>query len=107
MKILSLDTSAEVCTAALCEDSKLIAETTVNTGNTHSQTLLPVIEQLLKISETAVSEIDCFACSTGPGSFTGVRIGVSTIKGMAYGKNKPCVSVSTLEALAYKGATAN
>ena len=101
MKILSLDTTAEVCTAALCEDSKLIAEMTVNTGNTHSQTLLPVIEQLLKITETAVSEIDCFACSTGPGSFTGVRIGVSTIKGMAYGKNKPCVSVSTLEALAY------
>ena len=101
MKILSLDTSAEVCTAALCEDSKLIAETTVNTGNTHSQTLLPVIEQLLKITETSVSEIDCFACSTGPGSFTGVRIGVSTIKGMAYGKNKPCVSVSTLEALVY------
>ena len=101
MKILSLDTTAEVCTAALCEDSKLIAETTVNTGNTHSQTLLPVIEQLLKISETDVSEIDCFACSTGPGSFTGVRIGVATIKGIAYGKGKPCVSVSTLEALAY------
>ena len=101
MKILSLDTSAEVCTAAICENNRLIAETTVNTGNTHSQTLLPVIEQLLKITETSVGEIDCFACSTGPGSFTGVRIGVSTIKGMAYGKNKPCVSVSTLEALAY------
>ena len=101
MKILSLDTSAEVCTAAICENKKLIAEMTVNTGNTHSQTLLPTVEQILKISETSFDDIDCYACSTGPGSFTGVRIGVATIKGIAYGKNKPCVSVSTLEALAY------
>lgn len=101
MKILSLDTTAEVCTAALCDGNKLLAEMTVNTGNTHSQTLLPVIEQILKISETLISDVDGFACSTGPGSFTGVRIGVSTIKGISYGKNKPCVSVSTLEALAY------
>ena len=101
MKILSLDTTAEVCTAALCEDERLIAEMTVNTGYTHSQTLLPVVEQILKISETDINEIDCFACSTGPGSFTGVRIGVATIKGLAYGKDKPSVSVSTLEALAY------
>ena len=101
MKILSLDTSAEVCTAAVCEGTSLIAEMTVNTGNTHSQTLLPVIEQILKISEVTLDEIDLYACSTGPGSFTGVRIGVATLKGMAYGKNKPCVSVSTLDALAY------
>lgn len=101
MKILALDTTAEVCTAAICENTKLIAEMTVNTGNTHSQTLLPLIEQILKISETSLDEIDCFSCSTGPGSFTGVRIGVATVKGIAYGKNKPCVSVSTLEALAY------
>jgi tRNA threonylcarbamoyladenosine biosynthesis protein TsaB len=101
MNILSLDTSAEVCTAAICNDAKLIAEMTVNTGNTHSQTLLPVIEQILKISELTLDDIDCFACSTGPGSFTGVRIGVATLKGIAYGKNKPCISVSSLEALAY------
>lgn len=101
MKILALDSTAEVCTAALCEDDRLIAEMTVNTGNTHSETLLPVVEQLLKISETSLDEIDAFACSTGPGSFTGVRIGAATIKGIAYGKNKPCVSVSTVEALAY------
>lgn len=101
MKILALDTTAEVCTAAICDDTKLIAEMTVNTGNTHSQTLLPVVEQILKISETSIDEIDLFACSTGPGSFTGVRIGVATIKGIAYGKDKPCISVSTLEALAY------
>ena len=89
MKLLSLDTSAEVCTAAVCDDDRLIAEMTVNTGNTHSQTLLPVIEQILKISETEIDDIDLYACSTGPGSFTGVRIGVATLKGMAYGKNKP------------------
>lgn len=100
MKILSLDTTATVCTAAICEGGKLIAETTVNTGNTHSETLLPVIENLLKITETDIKDIDCFACSTGPGSFTGVRIGVATVKGLAYGKGKPCVSVSTLDALA-------
>lgn len=101
MKILALDSTAEVCSVALCDDQRLIAEITVNTGNTHSQTLLPAVEQILKISETDISEIDCFACSTGPGSFTGVRIGVATVKGLAYGKNKPCISVSTLEALAY------
>ncbi len=101
MKILSIDTTAEVCSAALCEDEKLIAQMTVNTGNTHSETLLPVVEQILKITETDIDEIDLFACTTGPGSFTGVRIGVATVKGIAYGKNKPCVSVSTLEALAF------
>lgn len=101
MNILSLDTTAEVCTAAICNGDKLIAEMTVNTGNTHSQTLLPVVEQILKISGMSLNDVDYFACSTGPGSFTGVRIGVATIKGTAYGKNKPCVSVSTLEALAY------
>ncbi len=101
MKILALDSTAEVCTVALCDDRRLVAEFTVNTGNTHSQTLLPIVEQVLKISETILDEIDLFACSTGPGSFTGVRIGAATLKGIAYGKNKPCVSVSTLDALAY------
>ncbi len=101
MKILSLDTTAIVCSAALCEDSELIAEITLNTGNTHSETLLPSIEQTLRLCQTSVDDIDMFACTTGPGSFTGVRIGVATLKGIAYGKNKPCVSVSTLEALAY------
>ena len=99
MKILSLDSSADVGTVAICDDMRLIAEMTVNTGNTHSESLLPTVEALLKITGTHLSEIDLFACSTGPGSFTGVRIGVATIKGIAYGKNKPCASVSTLEAL--------
>jgi tRNA threonylcarbamoyladenosine biosynthesis protein TsaB len=101
MNILALDSTAEVCTVALCSSNRLIAEMTVNTGNTHSQTLLPIVEQILKISEMTLDDVDLFACSTGPGSFTGVRIGAATLKGLAYGKDKPCVSVSTLDALAY------
>ena len=100
MKILALDSSAAVCTAALCENEKLICEITVNTGNTHSQTLLPVIEQILRLTDIKVDDIDLFACSVGPGSFTGVRIGVATVKGLAFDKDKSCVGVSTLDALA-------
>jgi len=99
--ILALDSTAEVSTVCVCEGERLISEITVNTGNTHSQALLPALEQALKMAELSVDDIDIFACSSGPGSFTGVRIGVATVKGIAYGKNKPCVSVSTLEALAY------
>ena len=101
MKILSIDSSAEVCSVAVTNDKKLVSEITVNTGNTHSETLLPAVEQVLKLTGLTVDDIDAFSCSTGPGSFTGVRIGAATLKGLAYGKNKPCISVSTLEALAY------
>ncbi|MBE6547532.1 MAG: tRNA (adenosine(37)-N6)-threonylcarbamoyltransferase complex dimerization subunit type 1 TsaB [Ruminococcaceae bacterium] len=100
MKILALDSSACVGTVALCEDEKLICELTTNTGNTHSETLLPTVEQILKLTDTAIDDIDLFACSVGPGSFTGVRIGVATVKGIAFGKNKPCVGISTLDSLA-------
>ncbi len=101
VNILALDSTADVSSVAVCKGVTLISEITINTGNTHSQTLLPSVEQVLKMADLTVDDIDVFACSTGPGSFTGVRIGVATIKGIAYGKNKPCVSVSTLEALAY------
>ena len=101
IKILALDSTAEVSSVAICKGERLLSEITVNTGNTHSETLLPAVEQALRMAELTVNDIDLFACSTGPGSFTGVRIGVATVKGVAYGKNKPCVSVSTLEALAY------
>ena len=101
INILALDSTAEVSTVAVCKGEKLLSEITINTGNTHSQTLLPSVEQALKMAEISINDIDVFACSTGPGSFTGVRIGVATIKGIAYGKNKPCISVSTLEALAH------
>jgi tRNA threonylcarbamoyladenosine biosynthesis protein TsaB len=100
MNILALDSTAEVCTVALCSDERLVAEMTVNTGNTHSQTLLPIVEQVLKITETSLDDVDLFACSTGPGSFTGVRIGAALVMGLAFGKGIPCCGVSTLEALA-------
>lgn len=100
MKILGLDSTANICTAAISDDNRLVAEFTVNVGNTHSETLLPLIEQMLKLSNTDISEIRLFATSIGPGSFTGVRIGAATVKGLAFGKNIPLCEVSTLEALA-------
>ena len=100
MLILALDSTAQVGSVALCEDEKLIAEYTLNTGHTHSETLLPTVEFLLKSCGVTVDDIDLFACTAGPGSFTGVRIGAATVKGLAFGKGKPCVGVSTLEALA-------
>lgn len=103
MLILALDSTAQVGSVALCQDETLIAEYTINTGNTHSETLLPMVESVLKIAGYTVDDVELFVCTAGPGSFTGVRIGASTIKGMAFGKGKPCVGVSTLEALALNG----
>ncbi len=101
MLILALDSTALVGSVALCrDDGHLLAECTLNTGNTHSETLLPTVEFLLKSCGVTVDDIGLFACTSGPGSFTGVRIGAATIKGIAFGKNKPCIGVSTLEALA-------
>ena len=101
MKILATDTSATTASVAICEDGKLLAEYTVNNGNTHSETLLPMVESALGALSLTCADIDLFACSAGPGSFTGVRIGAATVKGLAFATNKPCVAVSTLEALAY------
>jgi tRNA threonylcarbamoyladenosine biosynthesis protein TsaB len=101
MKILALDSTALVASVALCEDDKLLGELTLNNGNTHSQTLLPMVEFLLKQFDMTPCDVDLFAATAGPGSFTGVRIGVATLKGLAFGTNKPCAAVSTLEALAY------
>jgi tRNA threonylcarbamoyladenosine biosynthesis protein TsaB len=100
MKILAVDTSALTLSVALTEDKKPVAQTTLNTGHTHSETLLPALEKLMDFASWKVSDIDLFAVSEGPGSFTGVRIGVSFVKGLAFG-GKKCVGVSTLEALAY------
>ena len=101
MLILAIDTTALTATAAITDDSKLIGLYTLNTTHTHSETMLPMIENLLHNAKISLSNIDKFACSAGPGSFTGVRIGISIIKGLAFGTDKPCVGVSTLEALAY------
>ena len=100
MLILALDSTAIVASVALCRDDKPIASFTVKNGNTHSETLLPMVESVLRSAGVTVADIDLFACSVGPGSFTGVRIGTATIKGLAFGQNKNCLGVSTLEALA-------
>ena len=101
MKILALDSTALTASVAVTENQTLLAEYTVFNGNTHSETLLPMVESALRTLGLRVDDIDLFACSAGPGSFTGVRIGAATVKGLAFGKEKPCVAVSTLEALAY------
>lgn len=101
MRILALDSTAVVSTVAVCDDERLISQFTVNNGNTHSETLLPMIEASLKVLHLTPNDIDLFACSAGPGSFTGVRIGVATIKGLAFDKQKPCAPVSSLDALAH------
>lgn len=100
MLILALDSTAVTASVALCRDETPIASFHIKNGNTHSETLLPMVETVLKTAGFSIDDIDLFACSVGPGSFTGVRIGVATIKGLAFGKNKPCIGVSTLEALA-------
>ena len=100
MRILSLDTSATVASVAITNDSVPLAQYTLNAKNTHSETILPMIENMLDALCLKTLDIDLFALSAGPGSFTGVRIGAATVKGLAFASNKPCVEVSTLEALA-------
>ena len=100
MLILAMDSTAIVGSVALCNDEQLLAEFTVNIGHTHSETLLPMVESVLRTCGMSVRDIDLFACTAGPGSFTGVRIGAATLKGIAFGRSKPCVGVSTLESLA-------
>lgn len=99
MKILSIDSTAVSASCALLYDGKVIAESFVNTNLTHSQTLMPMVEDMLKNAKTDIKDIDGFAINVGPGSFTGVRIGISAVKGMAFALNKPCAEVSTLECI--------
>lgn len=107
MKILALDSTADIASVAICENESLIASTTVSAGLTHSELLLPMIEELLGHSKLSCADIELFAAAKGPGSFTGVRIGAATVKGLAFGRNVPCVGVSTLEALAYNLAASD
>lgn len=101
MKVLAVDTSATAASVAVAEENKLIGEFSINTALTHSQTLMPMVDELLKNTGLSVNDIDAVAVNAGPGSFTGVRIGVAVVKGIAFPKNLPCVSVSTLESMAY------
>ena len=99
MKILALDSTAKTSSVAVLEDESLLGLFSANIQNTHSETLLPMVKALLESLKLTNDDIDAYAFSEGPGSFTGVRIGASTIKGLAFGRNKPCVGVSTIEAL--------
>lgn len=106
MLILALESSAKAASVALCHDGVLIAQSQQCSGLTHSCTLLPMAEQMLKNTDTKLADVDAIAVARGPGSFTGVRIGVSTAKGLAWGAQKPAIGVSTLEAMAYHGLVA-
>ena len=101
MKILALESSAVSASVALTEDEKLIAQSFQNCGLTHSRTLLPMAESLLQNCGLTLDEVDAIAVAHGPGSFTGVRIGVATVKGLALGADKPCIGISTLDAMAH------
>ena len=100
MLILAFETSAKAASVALLEDGKLLGECYQNTGLTHSQTLMVMAEQLLSQCGKTVAEVTAAAVAAGPGSFTGVRIGVAAAKGFAWGREIPCFGVSTLEAMA-------
>lgn len=102
MKILALESSATACSVALCEDEKLIAQTFQNSGLTHSRTLMPMTEGLLAQCGHRLEDVDVIAVAAGPGSFTGLRIGVSTAKGLAWAGDKPCAPCSTLESMAWQ-----
>lgn len=96
-----MESSARPVSVSVVEDRKILGTFYINTKQTHSQTLMPMIESTLKNTEIDINTIDAFAIAKGPGSFTGVRIGISAIKGMAMASCKPCIGVSTLEAIAY------
>ncbi len=101
MKILGIDCSAGPASVAVCENKKVISSAFTNVKVTHSQTLMPMLTSVLKSANLTLSDIEGFAISAGPGSFTGIRIGIAAVKGLAAAKNIPCVPVSTLYGMAY------
>ena len=101
MKILALDASGIVASVAIASEDEIIAEYTIKHKKTHSQTLLPMIDEVMKFVELQMKDIDYIAVTKGPGSFTGLRIGAATAKGLAQAMNIPIVDISTLEALAF------
>ena len=101
MKILGIDSSGMVASAAIVTDNVTTAEYSVNFKKTHSETLLPMVDEILTMTDTHLDELDAIALAVGPGSFTGLRIGAATVKGLAMAAEKPVVPVPTLDALAY------
>ena len=100
MKILAVECADSAASCAVVSDGKTVCESFVSAGLTHSRTLMPMVDSMLKNSETSLESIDLFAVTVGPGSFTGLRIGIAAVKGMAFGSGKKCVGVSTLYATA-------
>ena len=101
MNILALESSATACSAALCRDGELVAQSFQNSGLTHSRTLLPMVDSMLKNCGEQLADVDVIAVAAGPGSFTGLRIGVATAKGLAWAGDKDCAPCSTLESMAW------
>ncbi len=104
MKILAIDCSAVAASVAIVSDDKILGSSYTNVGLTHSQTLVPMINATLTNSQICLDDIDCFAINAGPGSFTGVRIGVAALKGIAAFSGENCIATSTLESMAYNYA---
>lgn len=100
MTVLGIDTSSKACSCALTKDGQLLSENVMNLGLTHSQTLMPAVDALYAQAQLTPADTDLFAVVTGPGSFTGVRIGVCTVKALCLALNKPCAAIDALEALA-------
>ena len=101
MRILCLECSAKAASCCIAEEGIILGSAFSNVPLTHSQTLMPMVENVLNATRMDMGDIDCFAIAAGPGSFTGIRIGISAVKGMCIAKNKPCIPVSTLSAMAY------
>lgn len=100
MKILAVDSSGLVASVAVLDEDNLIAEYTINYKKTHSQTLLPMLDEIVRMTETRLGDIDAIAVAKGPGSFTGLRIGAATVKGLGFALKKPIIGIPTLEGLA-------
>jgi tRNA threonylcarbamoyladenosine biosynthesis protein TsaB len=104
MKILAFDTSAKTASVAVCDGGNILGVSNIENGLTQSELVLPMAEALLAQLKMSFADVELYAVTVGPGSFTGVRIGVSTVKGLAFGRDIPCAPVSTLEALAENAA---
>ncbi|MBO2526971.1 MAG: tRNA (adenosine(37)-N6)-threonylcarbamoyltransferase complex dimerization subunit type 1 TsaB [Clostridiales bacterium] len=104
MRILAFETSAKAASVALMEEERLLGEYYLNCGQTHSRTLMQMAQELLENCALTPSDVTAVACAAGPGSFTGVRIGVAAAKGFAWGRELPCVGVSTMEGMAQQAA---
>ncbi len=101
MLLLGIDTSGKTASVAVCTENSVLAQTTVYTKLTHSQVILPICKDVLKSAGLTLSDVDVIAAAAGPGSYTGLRIGIAAVKAMCFALDKPCIGISTLESLAY------